>query len=46
MAVLATKLNPRSGEFQANANAMRALVDDLQSQFAKVEAGGGEAARA
>ena len=39
------KLNARSAEFQANATAMRALVDDLHAQFAKVEAGGGEAAR-
>ena len=42
---LDTKLNARSAEFQANASAMRALVDDLHAQFAKVEAGGGEAAR-
>ncbi|HJS02126.1 MAG TPA: carboxyl transferase domain-containing protein [Variovorax sp.] len=42
---LETKLNARSAEFQANATAMRALVDDLHAQFAKVEAGGGEAAR-
>ena len=42
---LDTKLNARSAEFQANATAMRALVDDLHLQFAKVEAGGGEAAR-
>jgi len=42
---LETKLNARSAEFQANAVAMRALVDDLHAQFAKVQAGGGEAAR-
>lgn len=42
---LDSKLNARSAEFQANATAMRALVDDLRDQFAKVEAGGGEAAR-
>ena len=42
---LDTKLNARSAEFQANASAMRTLVDDLHAQFAKVEAGGGEAAR-
>ena len=46
MSKLESKLNPRSAEFQANAAAMRALVDDLHAQFAKVEAGGGEAARA
>ena len=45
MTKLETKLNARSADFQANATAMRALVDDLQAQFAKVEAGGGEAAR-
>ncbi|HZF83701.1 MAG TPA: carboxyl transferase domain-containing protein, partial [Burkholderiaceae bacterium] len=46
MTQLESKLNPRSAEFQANATAMRALVDDLRQQFAKVEQGGGEAARA
>ena len=45
MSKLETKLNARSADFQANAAAMRALVDDLHAQFAKVEAGGGEAAR-
>ncbi len=46
MSKLETKLNARSADFQANATAMRALVDDLHAQFAKVQAGGGEAARA
>ena len=46
MSKLETKLNARSADFQSNATAMRALVDDLHAQFAKVEAGGGEAARA
>ncbi|MFZ3117214.1 MAG: carboxyl transferase domain-containing protein [Variovorax sp.] len=46
MSKLETKLNARSADFQANATAMRALVADLHAQFAKVEAGGGEAARA
>ncbi|MDN4590581.1 methylcrotonoyl-CoA carboxylase [Xenophilus aerolatus] len=46
MTQLESRLNPRSAEFQANAAAMRALVDDLRGQFAKVEQGGGEAARA
>ena len=46
MTQLETKLNARSADFQANAAAMRALVDDLRAQFAKVEQGGGEAARA
>lgn len=41
-----TKLNPRSAEFQGNAAAMRAMVDDLQQQVARAAAGGGETARA
>jgi 3-methylcrotonyl-CoA carboxylase beta subunit len=43
---LETQLNPRSAEFQSNAAAMQALVDDLHAQVAKAAAGGGEAARA
>ena len=46
MSKLETKLNARSADFQANAAAMRALVDDLNAQFAKVAQGGGDAARA
>ncbi len=46
MPVLETKLNARSADFQANATAMRALVDDLNDKLAQVEQGGGEAARA
>ena len=46
MPVLETKLNPRSADFQTNATAMRALVDDLNAKFAQVEQGGGAAARA
>lgn len=46
MPVLETKLIARSADFQANAAAMRALVDDLNLQVAKAAAGGGEAARA
>ena len=46
MSVLETQLNPRSVDFQANAAAMRALVDDLHVQLEKAAAGGGEAARA
>ena len=41
-----SKLDPRSDEFKANATAMRAVVDDLRVQAAKVEEGGGAAARA
>ena len=44
--ILQTQLNPRAADFQANAAAMRALVDDLRAQVDKVAQGGGEAARA
>ncbi|AVO41631.1 carboxyl transferase domain-containing protein [Simplicispira suum] len=46
MPQLHTQLNARSADFQANAAAMRALVDDLVAQVNKVFEGGGEAARA
>jgi 3-methylcrotonyl-CoA carboxylase beta subunit len=46
MPVLESQLNPRSAEFQANAAAMRALVEDLKDQVAKHAEGGGELARA
>ncbi|HSX93506.1 MAG TPA: carboxyl transferase domain-containing protein [Hydrogenophaga sp.] len=46
MPILETKLNPRSADFQANAEAMRAQVEDLKVQLAKAAQGGGEAARA
>lgn len=46
MPVLESQLHPRSADFQANATAMRALVEDLQAQVAAAAAGGGEAARA
>jgi 3-methylcrotonyl-CoA carboxylase beta subunit len=45
MAVLESQLNPRSADFQANASAMRSLVEDLNAQVALAAAGGGEAAR-
>lgn len=45
MAILASQLNPRSADFQANAAAMQALVADLNEQVALAAAGGGEAAR-
>ena len=45
MPTIDTKLNPRSADFQANAAAMRALVDDLKAQVQRVGQGGGEAAR-
>ncbi|MDP1655382.1 MAG: carboxyl transferase domain-containing protein [Hylemonella sp.] len=46
MPILETKLNARSADFQANATAMRSLVDDLNTQVTRVAQGGGEAARA
>ncbi|MDP3617144.1 MAG: carboxyl transferase domain-containing protein, partial [Rhodoferax sp.] len=46
MPVLESKLKPRSADFQANAAAMRVLVQDLNAQIAKAALGGGEAARA
>ncbi|AOW14809.1 methylcrotonoyl-CoA carboxylase [Hydrogenophaga crassostreae] len=46
MTILETQLNARSADFQANAAAMRAVVDDLKKQIEKATLGGGEAARA
>ncbi len=46
MTALETQLNPRSADFQANAAAMRALVDELRAHIERVAQGGGEAARA
>ncbi len=46
MSILETQLNARSADFQANAQAMRAVVDDLKAQVVKATLGGGEAARA
>ena len=46
MPALQSKLNARSAEFQANAAAMQALVDDLNTKISKAQDGGGEAARA
>jgi 3-methylcrotonyl-CoA carboxylase beta subunit len=46
MAILDTQLNARSADFQANAAAMQALVDDLNQRLRTVQQGGGDAARA
>ena len=46
MTVLHSQLNPRSADFQANAAAMRGLVDDLRAHLERVAQGGGEAPRA
>ncbi|HJW02179.1 MAG TPA: carboxyl transferase domain-containing protein [Azospira sp.] len=45
MTLLKTQLNPRSPEFQANADAMTAVVDDLRRQVARVALGGSDSAR-
>ncbi len=45
MPVLESALDTRSPEFQANAAAMQALVDDLRRTADRVRQGGGEAAR-
>ncbi|HOW62915.1 MAG TPA: carboxyl transferase domain-containing protein [Candidatus Contendobacter sp.] len=46
MTLLKSKINPRSEEFRANAEAMRAQVADLREKAAQVMLGGGAAARA
>ncbi len=46
MAVLQSKLEPRSEAFRSNAAAMRALVDDLNAKLALLADGGGAAAQA
>jgi len=45
MNILTSRLNPRSPEFLANAEAMRLLVDDLRRVVGEVAQGGPEAAR-
>ncbi|TFY99497.1 carboxyl transferase domain-containing protein [Ramlibacter rhizophilus] len=46
MPAIESQLNPRSAEFQANAEAMVRQVEDLRAQVALAAAGGGESARA
>ncbi|WP_395825910.1 carboxyl transferase domain-containing protein [Collimonas sp.] len=43
---LESKLNPRSEEFQQNANALNLLVDDLRQKVAQIVEGGGAGAGA
>ncbi len=45
MNVIESQVQPRAAEFQANAKAMRALVEDLRAKAGQVAAGGGQAAR-
>src|SRR6266508_3927348 len=45
MNVIPTQIQPRAAEFQSNAAAMRALVQDLRAKTREVSQGGGQAAR-
>ena len=42
MSTIETRVNTRSEEFLANASNMRALVEDLEAQVARIGKGGGE----
>ncbi len=42
MSVIKTKLNPRSQEFVANADSMKALIDDLKDKMQMISQGGGK----
>lgn len=46
MSIIQSAVNPRSAQFQENAEAMRNLVADLRETATRVSMGGGEAARA
>ena len=46
MTTIASRLNPRTDDFRANAAAMQALVDDLRQKVELIAQGGGEQARA
>jgi len=45
MPILDSRIDPRSDEFRANADALGTLVADLKAQLARVGEGGGERAR-
>lgn len=45
MAVIKSKINTRSEEFQTNLGNMKRLVQDLREQLAEIKKGGGEAAQ-
>ncbi|MGH6917560.1 MAG: carboxyl transferase domain-containing protein, partial [Geminicoccaceae bacterium] len=45
MSVLVSRVDPRSDDFRANAQAMRALVEDLQHKVQTIKQGGGERSR-
>src|SRR5512134_750393 len=46
MSILSSQINPRSEEFRASSDAMRAMVADLKDKIAKLAEGGGAEARA
>jgi 3-methylcrotonyl-CoA carboxylase beta subunit len=46
MSIIQSKINVRSAEFRANAQAMETIVADLRDKAAQVALGGGESARA
>ncbi len=46
MPVIRSRLDPRAAEFRANAERMKALVEDLREKVARVALGGDEGARA
>ncbi|HTK00768.1 MAG TPA: carboxyl transferase domain-containing protein [Bordetella sp.] len=46
MAIIESRINPRAQDFQDNARAMQAQLDDLHAQMAAAAQGGGETARA
>ncbi|ANN75781.1 carboxyl transferase domain-containing protein [Bordetella flabilis] len=46
MSIIDSRINPRSQDFQDNARAMQAMLDDLRAQQAQAALGGGETARA
>ncbi|MDE2402054.1 MAG: methylcrotonoyl-CoA carboxylase [Burkholderiales bacterium] len=46
MPLIESTLSPRSDTFKANAQAMQALIDDLNAQLARIALGGGEGPRA
>src|SRR3954469_21247608 len=45
MSVIKSQINPRSAEFRANAERLKALVDDLKEKVAMASLGGDKAAR-
>ncbi|HET6719143.1 MAG TPA: carboxyl transferase domain-containing protein [Rhodocyclaceae bacterium] len=45
MSLLKSQLNPRGADFQANAQAMQSVVDDLRAKIERIALGGPEGAR-